>query len=68
MGRCYFTKLLENWKEFGFDTEWTEFDSMVGAGLALLGARKYMQKKVKREEIKLFDLYSTRGTLGKLIE
>lgn len=55
MGKCYFKKLLDNWDEFDFDAEWTKFDSMVGAGLALLGARKYIPRKKNRETIKLFE-------------
>lgn len=45
MGKCYFNKLLTSWLEFDFDQKWTKFDSMVGAGLALLGSRKYIPKK-----------------------
>jgi hypothetical protein len=68
MGRCYFNKLLNNWKEFDFDRKWTEFDSMVGGGLAILGVRKYMPKKTKREPIKLFDTFDSSGTMSRLIE
>jgi hypothetical protein len=68
MGKCYFNKLLNDLREFDFETDWTKFDSMVGAGLALLAARKYIPKKKPREIIKLFDTYDTRGTLGRRIE
>ena len=59
MGKCLFKKLLDNWNEFDFETPWTKFDSMVGAGLALLGARKYIPRKNNRETIKLFEEYSS---------
>ncbi len=58
MGKCYFDKLLEQWRDFDFDRKWTEFDSMVGAGLALLGARKYQPKPIK-DRIKAEDLFKT---------
>ncbi len=61
MGRCYFDKLLHNWKDFDLDKKWTEFDSMVGGGLAILGARKYIPKKKNSEPIKLFQLFNTSG-------
>jgi hypothetical protein len=61
MGKCYFGKLLDNWEEFDFDAAWTKFDSMVGAGLALLGARKHIPKKKNREAIKLFEEFTVQG-------
>jgi hypothetical protein len=68
MGRCYFNKLLENWKEFDFDRKWTEFDSMVGAGMAILGSRKYLPKKVAKGPIKLFETYDGSGMMSTRIE
>lgn len=67
IGKCYFKELLENWREFDFEEEWTKFDSMVGAGLALLGARKYIPKKKKREPMQLFQQYDNSGMVSKLI-
>lgn len=69
MGKCYFKELLTEWREYDFEEEWTKFDSMVGAGLALLGARKYMpKKKVRTEYVKLFDQFDTSGSFSRLIE
>ncbi len=61
MGKCYFDKLLRNWRDFDFEAEWTQFDSMVGAGLALLGARKYVPKKQEYRHIQLFKKYNNNG-------
>ena len=61
MGKCYFDKLLNQWLEFDFDQKWTKFDSMVGAGLALLGARKHIPKKNNDAPIKLFQQYRSNG-------
>jgi hypothetical protein len=61
MGKCYFDKLLNNWLEFDFDRKWTEFDSMVGAGLAILGSRKYMPKKIDKKPVQFFSMYNNNG-------
>jgi len=61
MGKCYFNRLLENWRSFDFDDEWTKYDSMVGAGLALLGARKYVPQKQEYRHIQLFKKYNNKG-------
>lgn len=66
MGRCYFSNLLNDWREFDFDTEWTKFDCMVGAGLALLAARKYIPKKYDRKAVLKFDMFDVRT--GRLID
>lgn len=68
MGRCYFNKYLYNLKEFDFDQKWTAFDSMVGGGLAILGARKYVPKKTAKQPIKLFERFDTTGSMSTLIE
>jgi hypothetical protein len=44
MGKCYFNKLLQQWLDFD-PSNWTPFDAVVGAGLALLAARKYEPAK-----------------------
>jgi hypothetical protein len=67
IGKCPFTKLLEQLKEFDFESEWTEFDCMVGAGLALLGARKYTVKKKEFKKLNLFPMYKMNGSLSEPI-
>lgn len=62
MGKCHFEKLLDNWHKFDFDEEWTKFDCMVGAGLALLGARKYIPKKREVKILNMFPMYRSDGT------
>jgi len=63
MGKCYFKKLLDNWGSFDFDDEWTKYDSMVGAGLALLGGRKYVARKREyKEDLMLFQKFKIQGT------
>ena len=44
-------------------TKWTEFDCMVGAGLALLGSRKYIPKQISKRinGAELFKTYSNSG-------
>lgn len=61
MGKCYFDRLLNNWKDFDFDEEWTKFDCMVGGGLALLGARKYIPKKKIIKVLNMFPMYNSSG-------
>ena len=68
IGKCYFDKLLENWKAFDFDDEWTKYDSMVGAGLALLGARKYIPKKHEYKHIQLYKKYNNKGVTGQEVK
>jgi hypothetical protein len=63
MGKCYFDRLLNNWKDFDFEEEWTKFDCMVGGGLALLGARKYIPKKRETRTLNLFPQYRSDGSL-----
>jgi hypothetical protein len=60
-GKVYFNKLLENWRDFDFDKEWTEFDSMVGGGLAILGSRNKVQKKVEKKTFSMFPTYRVKG-------
>lgn len=60
-GRCYFNRLLNSWLEFDFDKKWTQFDSMMGAGLALLGSRKVIPKKTENKPIELFKRYTNKG-------
>lgn len=67
MGKCYFNRLLENLKEFDFESEWTKFDEMVGAGLALLGARKYIPKKKTVTALNLFPMYRINGDISERI-
>ncbi len=62
MGKCYFDLLLNDLKDFDLDSEWTKFDCMVGAGLALLGARKYVSKKREYPKMELFTKYDTTGS------
>jgi hypothetical protein len=59
MGRCYFNKLLISWQEFDFDKQWTEFDCMVGAGLAILGSRKYIPRKISNTIPNIFKQYKS---------
>ena len=54
MGKCYFKKLLDNWNRFDFEQKWTKYDSMVGAGLALLGARKHIPKVKPQKDFNFF--------------
>lgn len=68
MGRCYFDKLLNCWLEFDFEQKWTKFDSMVGAGLALLGSRKKVQQvKPKFNAGGFMPQYKIVGNQSKLI-
>jgi len=67
-GKCYFDKLLTQWLEFDFDQKWTKFDSMVGAGLALLGARKHIPKKVEHKTIQLFKRYDNSGMISREVK
>ncbi len=60
-GKCYFNTLLDNWEKFDFEQRWTKFDSMVGAGLALLGSRKYVPKKKEIKTIDFFQRYNNSG-------
>jgi len=67
MGRCYFDKLLDNWRQFDLDKDWTKFDSMVGAGLALLGARNKIQVLKKVQAFDMFPKFNMRGSVSKVI-
>lgn len=44
MGKCYFNSLLKEWLEFTPE-KWTDFDAVVGAGLAIIASREYIPKK-----------------------
>src|ERR1035441_3620351 len=55
MGKCPFNRLLEDWRDFDMADKWTKFDCMVGAGLALLGARKTMPRRMEQKPIQFFD-------------
>ena len=59
MGRCYFDDLLYDWMEFDFEQKWTKFDSMVGAGLAILGSRKFIMQKPKSQPSTFFPITGT---------
>ncbi len=61
MGRCYFDELLNDWLEFDFEQKWTKFDSMVGAGLAILGTRTHIKVKPKPVPLTLFPTYNNSG-------
>lgn len=67
MGKCPFNRLLLQLKDFDFDSDWTAFDTMVGAGLALLGARKYIVKKKEVKALNLFPQFRMNGTSSELI-
>lgn len=67
MGKCYFDRLLNNWKDFDFEEEWTKFDCMVGGGLALLGARKYIPKKKIYKSLDIFPQYRINGDVSERI-
>ena len=67
MGKCYFDTLLGNWRDFDFDKKWTEFDSMVGGGLAILGSRKYIPKMKERKQAEFFKRYNNFGIESKPI-
>ncbi len=68
-GRLYFDKLLECWMEFSPELKWTKFDSMVGGGLALIGARNKLHKK--KAEFKGFSMmpqFKNNGKTSSLIK
>ncbi len=62
MGKCYFDRLLNDWRDFDIGMDWTKFDKMVGAGFALLGSRKHIPKKIENKPIQLFQQYRASGT------
>lgn len=68
MGKCYFNELLNDWLEFDFEQKWTKFDSMVGAGLAILGARKFMPIKKEFKKINLFPQYKMVGGISQRVD
>ena len=67
MGKCYFNTLLNNWLNYDVNDDWTSYDSLVGAGLALLGARKYVSKKVERKRLEYFPKFDCSGAISKPI-
>ncbi len=67
MGKCYFNTLLGNWQNYDVDDDWTKYDSMVGAGLALLASRKYIAKKKTIKKINFFPQYRMDGNVSKKI-
>lgn len=67
MGKCYFNRLLNQLNDFDFESEWTEFDCMVGAGLTLLGARKYIVKSKVVKPLNLFPQYRLNGDVSERI-
>ena len=68
IGKCYFNTLLNNWLEIDVSDDWTKYDSMVGAGLALLASRKHITKVKTYNPIKLFDQFDVSGSYSKRIE
>lgn len=57
-GNCPFDRLLLSWLEFDVEQEWTIFDSMVGAGMALLGVPNYEPVNIKPKTIEMpFTMY-----------
>jgi len=67
MGKCYFNRLLQTWLDYDVDDDWTKYDSMVGAGLALLGGRKYISKKKVIKNLNLFPQYRINGDISERI-
>jgi len=67
MGRCPFDKLLQTWLDYDVDDDWTKYDSMVGAGLALLASRKLVQKKKEIKNFNLFPQYKMNGDVSQRI-
>jgi hypothetical protein len=63
MGYCPFNTLLQSWSDFVPHERWTEFDSVVGAGFALLGCNTFTPAKVQRERrsMELFTRFSIQG-------
>jgi hypothetical protein len=61
MGKCPFDKLIQTWLDYDVDDDWTKYDSMVGAGLALLGARKFIPKVKTRKFVNPFYQYRLNG-------
>lgn len=61
MGKCYFNRLLEQWRDFDLADKWTKYDCMVGAGLALLGAQKALPRKIERTALQYFPQYNVNG-------
>lgn len=66
-GRLYFDKLLQNLLDYDVEDDWTKYDSMIGAGLALLASRKYIPKKKEIKPMKSFPKYNTSGAMSELI-
>lgn len=63
MGYCPFNTLLQSWSDFVPHERWTEFDSVVGAGFALLACNTFTPAKVQRERrsMELFTRFSIQG-------
>lgn len=61
MGRCYFDRLLKCWGSFNLGDEWTKYDELVGAGLAILGSRKALPKINKVVAAQFFETYKYSG-------
>ena len=66
MGKVYFNRLLEDWKNFESDN-WTPYDAAVASGLALLAARRFKPNKVERKPMQLVKRYTQKGNRSKRI-
>ncbi len=54
MGKVLFQKLLEQLRDFEFGAKWTEYDAMVGFGIALIAVQDYTPPE---EEIILMEYF-----------
>jgi len=67
MGKCYFTKLLNDWLNFDIDNR-TKYDASMASGITLIAAQKFIAPKVEKKPFMQFvRKYNNNGNLSKAI-
>ena len=67
MGKCYFTRLLNDWLNFDINNR-TKYDAAMASGIALIGAQKFIAPKVEKKPFMQFvRKYNNNGQISKVI-
>ena len=67
MGKCYFTRLLNDWVNFDIDNR-TKYDASMASGITLIGAQKFVAPKIEKKPFMQFvRKYNNNGSISKVI-
>ena len=67
MGKCYFTRLLEDWVSFDIDNR-TKYDASMASGITLIAAQKFAAPVIDKKPFMQFvRQYNNNGDISKAI-